>query len=83
MHPQEADGCQKMIKPGATGSSVSWSQSFGHKMSAREPAPDWELGPKGSRVSSTGERERSAAIAGRAGGQYVAVLFSLQLTSHT
>ena len=43
-----------------------------------------EAGPPGPRLSSPGEQERNAVIARRVGeGQYVAVLFSLQLTSHT
>ena len=42
-----------------------------------------EAGRPGLRLSSTGERERNTVIARRVGGQYVAVLFSLQLTSHT
>ena len=41
------------------------------------------LGPQGPRLSSPVGWEVSAAIARRAGGQYVAALFSLQLTSHT
>ena len=42
-----------------------------------------EAGPLGSRLSITAERERSTAIVRRVGGQYVAALFNLQLTSHT
>ena len=43
-----------------------------------------EAGPLGLRLSSLRERERNAVIARRVGGgQYVAVLFSLRLTSHT
>ena len=42
-----------------------------------------EAGLPGPRLSSPWERERNAAVARRVGGgQYVAVLFSLQLTSH-
>ena len=36
----------------------------------------------GARLSSPGERERNAVIARKVGGQYVAVLFSLQLTTY-
>ena len=45
---------------------------------------DWgtcprEAGPQGPRLSCPGERERNAVMANRVGGQYVAVLFGLQL----
>ena len=43
-----------------------------------------EAGPPGPRLSSPGERERNVVMARRVGGgQYDAVLFSLQLTSNT
>ena len=41
-----------------------------------------EAGPSGPRVSSPGKLEINAAVARRVWGQYVTVLFSLQLTSH-
>ena len=42
-----------------------------------------EAGPPGPRLSSPGERERNAVMAKRVGVNDVAVLFSLQLISHT
>ena len=43
-----------------------------------------EADPSGPRLGSLGERERNAVMALRVGGgQYVAVLFSIQLSSHT
>ena len=47
-------------------------------MLEREACPR-EAGPPGPRLSSPGERERNAVMAIRVGGQYVAILFGLQL----
>ena len=38
-----------------------------------------EVGPPGLRLSSPGERERHTADGHKSGGQYIAVLFGLQL----
>ena len=57
-------------------------RSVGEKMLEWGPCPK-EAEPLGPRLSSSGERERNAVMAIRVGGQYVAVLFSLQLTSYT
>ena len=63
----------------ATGSSGQLEiESVGEKMLEWRPCPR-DAGPTGPRLSSPGERERNA----KSGGQYVAVLLSLQLTSHT
>ena len=53
-------------------------QSVGKKMLDWGTCPR-EAGPPGPRLSSPGERERNAVMANRVGGQYVAVLFGLQL----
>ena len=59
--------------------SLRW---VGENMLEWGPFPR-EARPPGPRLSSPGERERNAVMSIRVGVQYVAVLFSLQLTSHT
>ena len=80
---QNCDACRNRwasnyyITP-VTGSSVQLERRCWNENNV--PA---EAGPPGPQLSSPGERESKAVIARRVGGQYVAVLFSLQLTSHT
>ena len=53
---------------------VSWREDTGMRTMFQQ-----RLGPPSPRLSSPGGWERKAVIARRVGGQYVAVLFSLQL----
>ena len=62
----------------------TWSQWVGDQMSERQDAVEKAIiqqrsGPPGLRLSSPGERERHNADDHKSGGQYVAVLFGLQL----
>ena len=53
---------------------ISWGQDVVEKASTQQKA-----GPLGLRLSNPGERERHNADGHESGGQYVAVLFGLQL----
>ncbi len=53
----------------------SWRQDVVENDSTQQKA-----GPPGLRLSSPGERERHNADGNKSGGQYVAVLFGLQLS---
>ena len=58
-------------------SETRWWQDVVEKASTQQRAE-----PPGLRLSSTGEQERHNADGHKSGGQYIAVLFSLQLLSH-
>ena len=61
------------------GDQRSWRQDVVEKASIQQRA-----GPLGLRLSSPGERERHKADGHKSGGQYIAVLFGLQLPlTHT
>ena len=82
-HRKQVD-VKQWYNPGATGSQWVGDQSLESVVAVRnsENQLPADVGPPGPRLSSPAERERSAAIARRAGGQYVAVLVNLHLTSH-
>ena len=66
-----------------TGSQWVW-RPVGDQMSLRQDAVEkasiqQRTGPPGLRLSSPGERERHNADSHKSGGQYIAVLFGLQL----
>ena len=55
------------------GDQTSWREDVGMRTCSRE------AGPPRPQLSSPGEWERNTVMANRVGGQYVAVLFGLQL----
>ena len=76
--------CGKESQHPAEGALRPPINHFGDQTSRREDAGmrtcPREAGPLGLRLSSPGERERNVVMANRVGwGQYVAVLFGLQL----
>ena len=61
------------------GEQMSWRKGVVEKASTQQ-----KVGPPGFRLSSPGERERHNTDGHKSGGQYVAVLFGLQLPlTHT
>ena len=73
-------GVGQLYNPGATGSQLVGDQSLKSVFQFEKWEPDpAEAGSPGPRLSSTGEWERNAAIAGRAGGRYVAVFVQSQI----
>ena len=67
------------IELGEDRKSVSWRSDELETRCSREKSTQQKAGPSGLRLSRPGERERHNADGHKSGGQYVAVLFGLQL----